>query len=160
LSNLFQRKTIGFPSKLFQVIDVLRVVDQLIVVADVEAKLLLWTRDGGLRQQGKEHKKHKRHKKRKSVISCASCASCVPSACYHRKGMITLNRVSKVFEGKRKATALENINLEIEKGQVVSIVGPSGSGKSTLLNLIGGLDRPSSGEISIEGEKLSQLPDD
>jgi putative ABC transport system ATP-binding protein len=74
--------------------------------------------------------------------------------------MITLNRVSKVFEGKRKATALENINLEIEKGQVVSIVGPSGSGKSTLLNLIGGLDRPSSGEISIEGEKLNQLPDD
>jgi putative ABC transport system ATP-binding protein len=74
--------------------------------------------------------------------------------------MIALNRVSKVFEGKRKATALENINLEIEKGQVVSIVGPSGSGKSTLLNLIGGLDRPSSGEISIEGEKLSQLPDD
>jgi putative ABC transport system ATP-binding protein len=74
--------------------------------------------------------------------------------------MITLNRVSKVFEGKRKATALENIDLEIEKGQVVSIVGPSGSGKSTLLNLIGGLDRPTSGEISIEGEKLSQLPDD
>jgi len=74
--------------------------------------------------------------------------------------MITLNRVSKVFEGKRKATALENINLEIEKGQVVAIVGPSGSGKSTLLNLIGGLDRPSSGEISIEGEKLSHLPDD
>lgn len=74
--------------------------------------------------------------------------------------MITLNGVSKVFEGKRKATALENINLEIEKGQVVSIVGPSGSGKSTLLNLIGGLDRPSSGDITIEGEKLSQLPDD
>jgi putative ABC transport system ATP-binding protein len=74
--------------------------------------------------------------------------------------MITLNRVSKVFEGKRKATALENINLEIGKGQVVSIVGPSGSGKSTLLNLIGGLDRPSSGEISIEGEKLSHIPDD
>jgi putative ABC transport system ATP-binding protein len=74
--------------------------------------------------------------------------------------MITLNRVSKVFEGKRKATALENIDLEIGKGQVVSIVGPSGSGKSTLLTLIGGLDRPSSGEISIEGEKLSQLPDD
>jgi putative ABC transport system ATP-binding protein len=74
--------------------------------------------------------------------------------------MITLNRVSKVFEGKRKATALENISLEIEKGQVISIVGPSGSGKSTLLNLIGGLDTPTSGEISIEGEKLSRLPDD
>jgi len=74
--------------------------------------------------------------------------------------MISLTKVSKVFEGKRKATALENVDLQIERGQMVSIVGPSGSGKSTLLNLIGGLDRPSSGEIEIEGEKLSQLSDD
>ncbi len=74
--------------------------------------------------------------------------------------MIDLNRVSKVFAGKRTATALENIDLHISKGEVVSIVGPSGSGKSTLLNLIGGLDRPTSGEIRIEGQDLSQLPDD
>src|SRR5688572_23650137 len=74
--------------------------------------------------------------------------------------MISLTHVSKVFEGKRKATALENIDLHIDKGQVISIVGPSGSGKSTLLNLIGGLDRPSSGEIRIEGENLSELSDD
>ena len=74
--------------------------------------------------------------------------------------MIALKHVSKVFDGKRKATALENVDLEIEKGQVVSIVGPSGSGKSTLLNLIGGLDRPSSGEIRIEGENLAELSDD
>src|SRR5207253_7926840 len=74
--------------------------------------------------------------------------------------MISLTQVSKVFEGKRKATALENIDLQIEKGQVVSIVGPSGSGKSTLLNLIGGLDRPSSGDIRIEGENLAKLSDD
>lgn len=74
--------------------------------------------------------------------------------------MIDLNRVSKVFEGKRKATALENVELHISKGDVVSIVGPSGSGKSTLLNLIGGLDRPSSGEIHIEGQNLAGLPDD
>src|SRR5881396_3408517 len=73
--------------------------------------------------------------------------------------MISLTHVSKVFDGKRKATALDNIDLEIEKGQVVSIVGPSGSGKSTLLNLIGGLDRPTSGEIRIEGETLSKLSD-
>src|SRR5437867_8967099 len=73
--------------------------------------------------------------------------------------MISLTHFSKVFDGKRKATALDNIDLEIEKGQVVSIVGPSGSGKSTLLNLIGGLDRPTSGEIRIEGETLSKLPD-
>jgi putative ABC transport system ATP-binding protein len=68
--------------------------------------------------------------------------------------------VSKVFDGKRKATALENVELHISKGEVVSIVGPSGSGKSTLLNLIGGLDRPTSGEIRIDGERLSELPDD
>jgi putative ABC transport system ATP-binding protein len=74
--------------------------------------------------------------------------------------MISLSHVSKIFEGKRKATALEDINLEVPKGQVVSIVGPSGSGKSTLLNLIGGLDRPTAGEIQIEGENLSKLSDD
>lgn len=74
--------------------------------------------------------------------------------------MIDLSRVSKVFDGKRKATALENVELHISKGEVVSIVGPSGSGKSTLLNLIGGLDRPSSGEILIDGESLRQVPDD
>ena len=74
--------------------------------------------------------------------------------------VISLKQVSKVFEGKRKAVALQGINLDVEKGQVVSIVGPSGSGKSTLLNLIGGLDRPTSGEIRIEGENLSDLPDD
>jgi putative ABC transport system ATP-binding protein len=74
--------------------------------------------------------------------------------------MIALSHVSKVFDGKRKATALDDINIEIGKGQVVSIVGPSGSGKSTLLNLIGGLDRPTAGEISIEGENLSTVSDD
>ena len=74
--------------------------------------------------------------------------------------MIDLNGVSKVFEGKRKATALADIDLHIPKAEVVSIVGPSGSGKSTLLNLIGGLDRPSSGSIRIENQDLSKLPDD
>ena len=74
--------------------------------------------------------------------------------------MISLTGVSKVFDGKRKATVLENVNLEIEKGQTVSIIGPSGSGKSTLLNLIGGLDRPTAGEIRIEGQNLAELSDD
>ena len=74
--------------------------------------------------------------------------------------MISLTHVSKIFDGKRKATALENINLQIEKGHVVSIMGPSGSGKSTLLNLIGGLDRPTSGDIRVDGENLSELSDD
>src|SRR5712671_872176 len=74
--------------------------------------------------------------------------------------MISLTHVSRIFDGKRKATALDNIDVHIEKSQVVSIVGPSGSGKSTLLNLIGGLDRPTSGEIRIEGENLAELSDD
>jgi putative ABC transport system ATP-binding protein len=74
--------------------------------------------------------------------------------------MITLTQVSKVFEGKRKATALDGVTLSIARGELVAIVGPSGSGKSTLLNLIGGLDRPTSGTIEIEGKNLAALSDD
>ena len=57
-------------------------------------------------------------------------------------------------------TALEAVDLSIDRGEMVSIVGPSGSGKSTLLNLIGGLDRPTEGEIEIEGAALGTLGDD
>ena len=74
--------------------------------------------------------------------------------------MISLHHVTKIFGGKRTATALEGVDLQVDKGQVVAIMGPSGSGKSTLLNLIGGLDRPTSGEIRIDGENLSELTDD
>ena len=74
--------------------------------------------------------------------------------------MIILRGVSKQFDGKRKVTALDGIDLSIAKGEMASIVGPSGSGKSTLLNLIGGLDRPSLGEIELDGEALSKLNDD
>jgi putative ABC transport system ATP-binding protein len=74
--------------------------------------------------------------------------------------MISLHHVTKIFDGKRKATALQGVDLNVEKGQIVAIIGPSGSGKSTLLNLIGGLDRPTSGNIRIDGENLSELSDD
>ena len=74
--------------------------------------------------------------------------------------MILLEDVSKHFEARRRVTALEHINLEIPKGELVSIVGPSGSGKSTLLNLIGGLDRPTSGTITLDGQRLDGLADD
>ncbi|MCC6586980.1 MAG: ABC transporter ATP-binding protein [Bryobacterales bacterium] len=74
--------------------------------------------------------------------------------------MIRLTDVSKSYSGKRQVTALHPVSVQIKRGEMVAIVGPSGSGKSTLLNLIGGLDRPTTGEIAIDGEVLSQLSDD
>ena len=74
--------------------------------------------------------------------------------------MIALQGVSKYYEGKSRVVALEAIDLHVERGEMVSIVGPSGSGKSTLLNLIGGLDRPSAGEIRIDGQSVASLSDD
>ncbi|MBZ5580829.1 MAG: ABC transporter ATP-binding protein [Acidobacteriia bacterium] len=74
--------------------------------------------------------------------------------------MISLTSVSKHYNGKRKVVALDSVNLHVGHGEMVSIVGPSGSGKSTLLNLIGGLDRPTSGEIRIDGRALANLSDD
>jgi putative ABC transport system ATP-binding protein len=74
--------------------------------------------------------------------------------------MIELEAVSKQFDGKRRVTALADVHLSVARGELVAIVGPSGSGKSTLLNLIGGLDRPTSGEIAIDGQPLAGLSDD
>jgi putative ABC transport system ATP-binding protein len=74
--------------------------------------------------------------------------------------MIVLRGVSKHFDGKRRVVALDSVDLDIARGELVSIVGPSGSGKSTLLNLIGGLDRPTSGEIRIDGQSVASLSDD
>jgi len=74
--------------------------------------------------------------------------------------VITLEHVSKRFEGKRQVIALDGVSLAIERGEMVSIIGPSGSGKSTLLNLVGGLDRPTSGQVRIDGEALADLSDD
>jgi putative ABC transport system ATP-binding protein len=74
--------------------------------------------------------------------------------------VIALEHVSKTFEGKRHVTALDDVSLSIGPGEMVSIIGPSGSGKSTLLNLVGGLDRPTSGQVRIDDETLGTLSDD
>ncbi|MGD0438068.1 MAG: ATP-binding cassette domain-containing protein, partial [Bryobacteraceae bacterium] len=74
--------------------------------------------------------------------------------------MIQLAKVAKTFQGKRQVTALDGVDIAIDRGEMVAIVGPSGSGKSTLLNLIGGLDTATSGEIEIDGSRLSGLSDD
>ena len=67
---------------------------------------------------------------------------------------VLVDKVSKAFEGG-KIRALEHASLELEGGEFVSLTGPSGSGKSTLLNLIGALDRPDSGEITVDGTALN-----
>jgi putative ABC transport system ATP-binding protein len=74
--------------------------------------------------------------------------------------MIQLDRVTKQFAGKRSVTALDAISLTIPRGEMVSIIGKSGSGKSTFLNLVGGLDRATSGDLHVDGEQLATLSDD
>ena len=74
--------------------------------------------------------------------------------------MIQLEHVGKQFQGKRSVCALDDVHLTIAKGEMVSVVGPSGSGKSTLLNLVGALDRPTSGQVSVDGRPLAGLSDD
>src|SRR2546423_5998461 len=73
--------------------------------------------------------------------------------------MIALDRVTRQFAGKRDVVALRDVTAVIPRGEMVSIVGPSGSGKSTLLNLIGGLDRPTSGRVVIGGVPIQDLKD-
>ncbi len=74
--------------------------------------------------------------------------------------MIDLQNITRKFEGRRQVVALDGVDLNVARGELVSIVGPSGSGKSTLLNLIGGLDRPTSGAICIDRQRLDSLGDD
>lgn len=72
--------------------------------------------------------------------------------------MIEIKDVTKVFKGATYETvALDNISLKVEKGEFVSIMGKSGSGKSTLLNIIGGMDRPDSGSVILEGKEISSM---
>jgi putative ABC transport system ATP-binding protein len=72
--------------------------------------------------------------------------------------MIQLKDITKVYPmGKRELTVLRGINLKIEQGELVAIMGPSGSGKSTMLNLIGCLDTPTSGSYYLEDKEVSRL---
>ncbi len=75
--------------------------------------------------------------------------------------MIRLQNITKVYPmGKRELTVLSGVNLNIKKGELVAIMGPSGSGKTTLLNLIGCLDKPTSGSYYLEDKEVSQLSSD
>src|SRR5512140_2499225 len=74
--------------------------------------------------------------------------------------LIRLNKISRRYQmGAETIHALREVNLEIERGEYVAIMGPSGSGKSTLMNLIGCLDTPTSGNYELNGVQVSQMDD-
>ncbi len=75
--------------------------------------------------------------------------------------ILRVENLNKVYgEGGTKVTALDNVSFSVEKGEFVAIVGASGSGKSTLLHLIGGVDRPTSGKVYIDGKDIYKFSDD
>ncbi len=72
--------------------------------------------------------------------------------------LVSTRNLTKTYQrGPEKIEVLHGINIDIPKGDFVALMGPSGSGKTTLLNLIGGLDNPSSGEVSVAGQRIDQM---
>ncbi|MBS6184026.1 MAG: ATP-binding cassette domain-containing protein, partial [Clostridium celatum] len=72
----------------------------------------------------------------------------------------TENLVKIYGEEPNKIKGLDNVSIEINNGEFIAVIGTSGSGKSTLLNMLGGLDTPTSGEIIINGKKISSMKDE
>ena len=75
--------------------------------------------------------------------------------------ILETTELKKYYGTKPNITkALDGVNLSVEQGEFVAIVGTSGSGKSTLLHIIGGLDNPTSGQVIVDGQNLSHMPDE
>lgn len=75
--------------------------------------------------------------------------------------ILKVENLTKIYgEGGTKVVALDNISFSVDKGEFIAIVGASGSGKSTLLHLIGGVDRPTSGKVYIDGKDIYKFSDD
>jgi putative ABC transport system ATP-binding protein len=78
-----------------------------------------------------------------------------------RKDVILTRDITKLYQmGEVQVNALAGVSIQVQPGEVLSIMGPSGSGKSTLMNIIGCLDRPTSGEYFLDGELVSNMTDD
>jgi putative ABC transport system ATP-binding protein len=74
--------------------------------------------------------------------------------------LVQVDRVEKIFHrGSEDIHVLADLNLQVPAGEFLALMGPSGSGKTTLLNLVGGLDRPTNGTVTVAGERLDQLSD-
>lgn len=75
--------------------------------------------------------------------------------------VLETNNLKKIYgSGETEVRALDGVDLTVEKGEFVAVVGTSGSGKSTLLHMLGGLDRPTSGSVVVDGRKLESLKDE
>lgn len=75
--------------------------------------------------------------------------------------ILQANELKKIYDsGENEVHALDGVNFSVEKGQFVAVVGTSGSGKSTLLNMLGGLDRPTSGSVTVDGKDIFSLKDE
>jgi putative ABC transport system ATP-binding protein len=76
------------------------------------------------------------------------------------KPVLQIENLNKTFTlGKRNINALSNLNLTVNSGEFVAIMGPSGSGKTTLLNIIGAIDKPTSGQVLLDGIDLGKMPE-
>ncbi len=72
--------------------------------------------------------------------------------------VVSLQNIVKSYtRGRQRVEVLHSLNLEVQSGEFLGLMGPSGSGKTTLLNLIGGLDKPDEGQITVAGERLDRL---
>lgn len=76
----------------------------------------------------------------------------------HRGSLITVRNINKIYKrGGESIEVLQGLNLDVEKGEFVAFMGPSGSGKTTLLNLLGGLDTPTSGTVTVDGDEITHM---
>lgn len=75
--------------------------------------------------------------------------------------VLETKNLKKIYgSGENRVNALDNVNFSVENGEFIAVVGTSGSGKSTLLHMLGGLDRPTSGSVSVEGKDIFSLKDE
>jgi putative ABC transport system ATP-binding protein len=93
------------------------------------------------------------------MIESLTGTTAAPTGSAHGEPVLELTNVRKEYPGLRPVVALADVSFTVRRGELVGIVGPSGSGKSTLLHVMGTLDRPSSGNVRIDGLEVAELSD-